>query len=482
MESTQDNHLHISNQSNQLEQNQNSLANDKEVAEQLENDQNNSNFHYSKINLTEKSLTLDHLSKFNKEDLINLIIENKQKLIPPKSHHKIFNQRSFDFSKHKQVKIAFKFSYLGKDYKGLAIQTNTDETIEGRIFAALKRACLVQPDIPIFKSQYTRCGRTDKGVSALGNVLSLYVRKLKDDNYCQVLNHCLPADIRMISFSEVPAHFDSRFSCIYREYKYFFVQQNMNIEKMKQAARKYLGIHDFRNFCKKDESVKLEDDEDDQNFMRRIYRFDIVQQHINVQNEKLSIWHVVIRGSAFLWHQVRCMMAVLFMIGRGEEDESVIDLLYDIEKLPERPNYNIASEFGLILNECGFDDIEWSNPVFANVETYNVFRKQYEENAIDMSLNEIMLKYYEQTFLSSQQILQSQGIQIVNRELLTQNEQVSWNQMLGAITMRRKEKQDSSIIRRAAEGKNLPMSKKREKKFNDKQKQQEQHQQLQIEQ
>lgn len=50
-------------------------------------------------------------------------------------------------------------------------------------------------------------------------------------------------------------------------------------------------------------------------------------------------------------------MAILFLIGRGEEDESVIDLLYDIEKIKERPNYNIASESGLILSECGFDDI-----------------------------------------------------------------------------------------------------------------------------
>jgi len=25
----------------------------------------------------------------------------------------------------------------------------------------------------------------------------------------------------------------------------------------------------------------------------------------------------IIKGSAFLWHQVRCMMAVLFMIGKG---------------------------------------------------------------------------------------------------------------------------------------------------------------------
>jgi hypothetical protein len=45
------------------------------------------------------------------------------------------------------------------------------------------------------------------------------------------------------------------------------------------------------------------------------------------------------------------MMAVLFLIGRGEDDELVIDLLFDIETLKDqRPNYDIAQENGLILS------------------------------------------------------------------------------------------------------------------------------------
>lgn len=105
-----------------------------------------------------------------------------------------------------------------------------------------------------------------------------------------------------------------------------------------------------------------EDDEDEgqQNFMRRIYNFSVEPVHINQQNPQLSMWMCVIRGSAFLWHQVRCMMAVLFIIGRGEDDETVIDLLFDIEKFSDqRPNYDIAAENGLILSDCGFDDLEW---------------------------------------------------------------------------------------------------------------------------
>ena len=186
------------------------------------------------------------------------------------------------------MKIAVRFSYLGKNYKGLVTQRGTEDTVEHHIFQAFKKTCLIpQDENAIRDSQYTRCGRTDKGVNALGNVCSLWIREIKDADYCQMLNHVLPKDIRMISYAVVPEHFDSRFSCIYREYKYFFCQKNMNIDRIRQACKKLIGLHDFRNFCKRDDSFKNskdnedEEDEGQQNFMRRIYNFSVEPVHIN---------------------------------------------------------------------------------------------------------------------------------------------------------------------------------------------------------
>ena len=113
--------------------------------------------------------------------------------------------------------------------------------------------------------RYSKCGRTDKGVSALGNVFALWVWNLtkkgskpKEDNtiepYCSVLNRNLPPDIWILGYAEVPEYFDARFSCIYREYKYFFDPKGLNLSQMKIAASKLIGTHDFWNFCKKDES------------------------------------------------------------------------------------------------------------------------------------------------------------------------------------------------------------------------------------
>ena len=35
-----------------------------------------------------------------------------------------------------------------------------------------------------------------------------------------------------------------------------------------------------------------------------------------------------------MWHQVRCMAAVLLMVGRGQEDPSVVAQLLDVEAHP----------------------------------------------------------------------------------------------------------------------------------------------------
>ena len=124
----------------------------------------------------------------------------------------------------------------------------------------------------MFKLRYTRCGRTDKGVSALGNVSSLHVRELKSDDYTSRLNRALPPDIRMLGHAIVPASFDARFSCIFREYNYFFFAEQLDVRLMASSAQKLVGTHDFRNFCKKDDSIamrashrnKKEDDDDEE--------------------------------------------------------------------------------------------------------------------------------------------------------------------------------------------------------------------------
>jgi len=65
-------------------------------------------------------------------------------------------------------------------------------------------------------------------------------------------------------------------------------------------------------------------------------------------------------GSAFLWHQVRNMMGVLFAVGRGVEEPEVVRRLLDVRAGTEfggnlgRPGYLPASDLPLVLWHCHY--------------------------------------------------------------------------------------------------------------------------------
>ena len=64
-------------------------------------------------------------------------------------------------------------------------------------------------------TNYSRAARTDKGVSAMGNVISLSIRKIPHiQNYIKPLNGILPINIKIIDIVQIQNNFDARFDCI----------------------------------------------------------------------------------------------------------------------------------------------------------------------------------------------------------------------------------------------------------------------------
>ena len=58
-------------------------------------------------------------------------------------------------------------------------------------------------------------------------------------------------------------------------------------------------------------------------------------------------------------HQVRCMAAILFLIGNGLEQPSVINHMLDVERCPRKPQYGMAAAEPLTLYDCEFEGVEW---------------------------------------------------------------------------------------------------------------------------
>lgn len=308
-------------------------------------------------------------------------------------------KKEFDMSRYHQRYIALKLAYLGWQYDGLAVQNDTDNTIETHLIAALKRVKLIT-DRP--SSNYNRSGRTDKGVSALGNVISVQVRSnLKpanpiDENgvkaviyadtpldtsdprkeempYLKMINSALPPDIQVLAWTTVPKDFSARFSTKHRTYKYFFLAENLQLERMREAAKKIEGEHDFRHFCKMD-VVNVH------NFVRTIYSFDIAPAESGVVPgvAEGSMYTMTICGQAFLWHQVRMMAAILFLVGSGQEEPTVVDELLDVAKFEGRPHYQMASEIPLVFWEAAYDEIEWTYDPVAVSQVHKVFSERWK--------------------------------------------------------------------------------------------------------
>ncbi|KFY14904.1 hypothetical protein V492_02333 [Pseudogymnoascus sp. VKM F-4246] len=405
---------------------------------------------------------------------------------PAKSYKKARTEKAFDPSRYSTRLVAFKLAYLGKGYNGFEHHLNNKTrlpTVEEKIWEALVKARLIFPkgaaldgsgEINWDGCDYSKCGRTDKGVSAFGQVIGLRVRSNRplpkhtaaaprdgtddfhhtqprdgapelaspalrpsieesrsqvtpelnvDDPefeeplnfdpiadelpYCHLLNRLLPPDIRILAWCPAPPlGFSARFSCKERQYKYFFTQpaflpapENPNltrankytdvkegwldIDAMREAASYFVGSHDFRNFCKIDGSKQIT------NFERTMFFADILEvddttpvldfmgqkeflpaTRVKGSGEQISpkVYTFTLHGSAFLWHQVRCMVAILFLVGQGLEKPTIIKELLDVEKSPSRPAYEMAQDSPLVLWDCVFpheddasreDAIEW---------------------------------------------------------------------------------------------------------------------------
>ncbi|KAI8433362.1 hypothetical protein MSG28_015403 [Choristoneura fumiferana] len=253
-------------------------------------------------------------------------------------------------------RVLLHFLYFGWDYQGLAVQEDTSETIEHHLFLALRKSCLIEKRET---SQYHRCGRTDKGVSSFGQVISISLRSTqnpedsdlsKEIPYCKILNRLLPKDIRAVAWMPIPddkPEYSARFDCKKRQYKYYFPRGSLDVAAMRAACSHLIGSHDFRHLCKMDVGNGVTQ------FVREIISAEVLPVDGDGESP-YKMYYLLIEGNAFLWHQIRCIMGVLILIGQGKESPDIVKELLDIEKYPRKPQYSMALDVPLNLFHCSY--------------------------------------------------------------------------------------------------------------------------------
>lgn len=238
--------------------------------------------------------------------------------------------------------------YDGTNFSGWQRQPR-QRTVQGEIEKVLSKLCCQ-------KIELYGASRTDAGVHALDQKASFSGDFDIPLNRLVIgANGLLPKDVKILSAQEVPAGFHGRFSSKGKKYSYRIInsrtfsvfdrpynlivdRQKLDVEKMAEAAKCFLGNHDFKVFSGKNGVAKL-------NTSRTINNIKVTE------SGEFSIL-IEIAGDSFLYKMVRMMVGALINVGMGKhEPEAIKDIL---EGKLKRIGKTAGPE-GLFLEEVYFN-------------------------------------------------------------------------------------------------------------------------------
>ena len=218
--------------------------------------------------------------------------------------------------------IRLDICYDGTRYNGWQRQTAHDNTIQGKLETALSR--ILGEPIEISAS-----GRTDTGVHARGQVANFHTNAAMD---CSALlgelRKYLPEDIGIYSCREVSPRFHARLNALEKTYQYRLwnsdlpcvfdrrfvavMEEELDVERMHEAAQLLLGTHDFSAFCANKKMKK--------STVRTIKSFAVQRVGEEIR--------FTVTGNGFLHNMVRILVGTLVEVGRGEREMDSIPALF----------------------------------------------------------------------------------------------------------------------------------------------------------
>jgi tRNA pseudouridine38-40 synthase len=206
------------------------------------------------------------------------------------------------------VRYSARVEYDGTDFAGFQVQPG-ERTVQGELERVLAS---------IFDGQRIKvdgAGRTDAGVHARGQVIAFTVHdKVGRDELQAAVNGLLPADVSIATLKQVAFDFRPRYRARHREYRYriwngtrnplreryaYGVHDALDVERMRDAARVFVGEHDFSPFGGKDRQP-----------VRNVSRIEVRKQG--------QLITIVVVGDAFLRGMVRRIAAALIRVGKGK--------------------------------------------------------------------------------------------------------------------------------------------------------------------
>lgn len=169
--------------------------------------------------------------------------------------------------------------------------------------------------------------RTDKGVHAYGQMIHFDIDyDIPADRLMYAVNRILDNDIRVLDCKKVGNDFHARFNVKRKKYVYkinlgdfdclksrYFLQvyEKLDIDKMRECAKVFLGCHDFRNFVAGE---------------RDNYLMCVEDIKFNMNNDILEIEFL---GKSFYRYMVRNMVGAMLEVGMHKKEICDVSKMLD---------------------------------------------------------------------------------------------------------------------------------------------------------
>lgn len=192
-------------------------------------------------------------------------------------------------------------------------------------------------------------GRTDRGVHANGQCVSFKLDvDIDETGLKRALNSLIKPYIYVRDVKVVDEDFHARFSVKRKTYIYkinlgefnpqiedyvYQTEFKLDVDKMKEVVKLYLGVHDFHNF--------VSGEREDYTCIVYDIRFNQVGDILNIEFE----------GKSFYRYMVRNLVGMMIEVGRGKDDISKVKEM--LETKEEKPGYT-APACGLYLEKIEY--------------------------------------------------------------------------------------------------------------------------------
>jgi tRNA pseudouridine38-40 synthase len=207
--------------------------------------------------------------------------------------------------------IKLTIQYDGSKYRGWQRLGDSDQSIQGKLENVLSKMAGENTEI-------IGAGRTDAGVHAENQTANFKTNSHL--TLLEMLDYCykyLPEDIVVKRVEEMDPLFHSRYNAREKIYKYricnkryhdvfdrkysYHVNGKLDIKIMKEAAKYFIGEHDFTSFTSMKSKKK--------SAIREVYSIDIIKTESGLD--------INFRGNGFLYNMVRIITGTLIEIGLG---------------------------------------------------------------------------------------------------------------------------------------------------------------------